>query len=39
MTIGGYDLDKFAQSDLIWHNNTANTFWTLELISAYIGDT
>lgn len=38
ITIGGYDLDKFAKSDINWHNLASTNYWTLNLKSAFYGD-
>jgi hypothetical protein len=38
ITIGGYDLDKFARSEINWHPLVTLNYWTLGLHSAYFGD-
>ncbi len=27
LTIGGYDVDEFATSDVTWHENIGEHFW------------
>ena len=30
-TIGGYDLESFAKSDLVWHQNANPSYWSVKL--------
>ncbi|CDW90538.1 eukaryotic aspartyl protease family protein [Stylonychia lemnae] len=38
ITIGNYDLQKFARSEISWHPLSSLNYWTLTLKSAYFGD-
>lgn len=38
VTFGGYDLQKYAKSDIHWHNLKSDFYWTVDLKSAYLGD-
>ena len=38
LTVGGYDLDQYAQSDLSWHNVVENGYWSLPFEGMFYGD-
>jgi len=38
ITIGGYNLEKYARSEINWHPLNTLNYWSLDLHSTYFGD-
>jgi hypothetical protein len=37
-TLGGYNVDKYADGEIFWHNITHPSYWGLNISNAYLGD-
>lgn len=38
ITIGGYDVEKYAKENITWHNLTNKRYWTIDMDSVKIGE-
>ena len=38
LTLGGYDLERYAKSDLVWHDSYSSEYWSVKLNGFKFGE-